>query len=208
MKKLISIFLFPMLALADDAELADDISKFQTGARDLSEEQDELAADVQQLTIEQTEPKVIELFRQVEDAMDEASERLYEHETGGATIAAETDVIEKIFEAAKERQKQKCQSEGQDQEGDQAGSAMLDMMERMMGRTPDGKKPGDKPGDQSGEGSTGVSNSTNDNQGGAADGKVEERRVPKGSGNAGKTIPPEFRDALKAYNRGAEKLTR
>ena len=204
MKKLIPILLFPIVALADDVELAEKISKFQTGARDLSEKQDELAADVQQLTIEQTQPKVIELFREVEDAMDEASERLYEHETGGETIAAETDVIEKIFEAAKERQKQSSSS----QQGEQQGSAMLDMMERMMGREPGGKKPGDKPGDQAGEGSTGDSNSENGKQGGAADGKVEERRVPKGSGTAGKSVPREFQDALKAYNRGAEKLTR
>ncbi|MFC7338802.1 hypothetical protein ACFQY0_16520 [Haloferula chungangensis] len=204
MKALIPIFLFPLIALADDAELAEKISKFQTGARDLSDKQDELAADVQQLTIEQTVPQVIELFREVEDAMDEASERLYEHETGGETIAAETDVIEKIFEAAKEKQKQS----GPGKPGEQPGSAMLDMMERMMGREPGGQKPGDKPGDQAGEGSTGDSNSENSNQSGNADGKVEERRVPKGSGTAGKSVPPEFQDALRAYNRAAEKLSR
>ena len=204
MKHFIPILLFPALAFADDAELAGKISKFQTGARDLSDKQDELAADVQQLTIEQTLPKVIELFREVEDAMDEASERLYEHETGGKTIAAETDVIEKIFEAAKERQKQS----GSGKPGEQQGSAMLDMMERMMGKEPGGKKPGDKPGDQAGQGSTGDSETANANVAGDVDGKVEERRVPKGSGTAGKTVPPEFRDALKAYNRGAEKLTR
>jgi hypothetical protein len=203
MRKTILFLLFPFIALADDVELAEKISKFQTGARDLSDKQDELAADVQQLTIEQTVPKVIELFREVEDAMDEASERLYEHQTDGVTIAAETDVIEKIFEAAKEKQKQS----GQGQQGQKPGSAMLDMMERMMGREP-GQKPGDKPGDKAGQGSTGDSNSENTNQGGASDGKVEQRRVPKGSGTAGKTIPREFQDALKAYNRGAEKLTR
>lgn len=204
MKALIPIFLFPLIALADDAELAEKISKFQTGARDLSDKQDELAADVQQLTIEQTVPQVIELFREVEDAMDEASERLYEHETGGETIAAETDVIEKIFEAAKEKQKQS----GSGKPGEQPGSAMLDMMERMMGREPGGQKPGEKPGDQAGQGSTGDSNSENTNKGGNADGKVEERRVPKGSGTAGKSVPPEFQDALRAYNRAAEKLSR
>ncbi|MGB6221784.1 hypothetical protein [Haloferula sp.] len=207
MKHLIPIFLIPYLAFADDAELAEKISSFQTGSRELSEEQDELAADVQQITIEQTLPKVIELFREVEDAMDEASERLYDFDTGGKTIAAETDVIEKIFEAAKERQKQ---SSGGQQE--QQGSAMLDMMERMMGRTPDGEKPGgkpgDKPGDQAGEGSTGESDSPNAAQGGSVEGKVEERRVPKGSGTAGRSLPKEFQEALRAYNQGAEKLTR
>lgn len=206
MKTILPLLLLPALALGadDDADLAELISRHQTGARELSDHQDELAADVQQLVIEQTEPTVIELFRSVEDAMDEASERLYEHDTTGVTIAAETDVIEKIYQAAKERQK--CSGEGSGQ-----GSAMLDMMQRMMGIEPDpSKKPGpgkgqDGTGEKGGEGQTGDSDSANQASKGAG-GASEERRVPKGSGVAGKSIPLEFRDALDAYNRSAEKL--
>jgi hypothetical protein len=203
MKKIIAILLVPLVAWsADDPELAEKISRHQTGSRTLSDRQDELAADVQQLTIEQTHPKVIELFREVEEAMDEASERLYEHETDGVTIAAQTEVIEKIYEAAKERQKQ---SGGSPSEG--AGGAMMDMLERMMGKEP-GSKPGEgeKPGDQGGEGMTGESDTGNSDVGGANEGRVVERRVPKGAGQAGKGLPAEFGDALKAYNRGAERL--
>lgn len=203
MKNIILILLTPLVAWsADDTELAEKISRHQTGSRGLSDRQDELAADVQQLTIEQTHPKVIELFREVEEAMDEASERLYEHETDGVTIAAQTDVIEKIYEAAKERQKQ---SSGSPSEG--AGGAMMDMLERMMGKEP-GSKPGegDKPGDQGGEGMTGESDTGNSDVDGANDGRVVERRVPKGAGKAGKGLPAEFGDALRAYNRGAGRL--
>ncbi|BCX49732.1 hypothetical protein HAHE_36400 [Haloferula helveola] len=204
MKYLLPLVLLPTLAFAEDnPELAEKIGRHQEGARDLSDEQDELAADVQQLTIEQTHPKVIEMFRAVEDAMDDASELLYEHDTGGETIAAETDVIEKIYEAAKERQKQ-CSGGNPSS----PGGAMMEMMERMMGKQPGGQKPGDKPGDQGGEGMTGDSDAANEGIAGSAEGKVEERRVPKGAGTAGKGLPGEFRDALKAYNRGAEKLVR
>lgn len=202
MNKLLLFLLTPLVAWsADDPELAEKISRHQTGSRDLSDRQDELAADVQQLTIEQTHPKVIELFREVEEAMDEASERLYEHETDGVTIAAQTEVIEKIYEAAKERQKQSGGSPSQ------GGGAMMDMLERMMGKEP-GSQPGqgEGPGDQGGEGMTGESDTGNSDVDGANDGRVVERRVPKGAGKAGKGLPAEFGDALKAYNRGAGRL--
>jgi hypothetical protein len=207
-----ALALLPAIGAADDgAELARKIAEHQEGSQKLSERQDELAADVQQLIIEQTHPKVIELLQAVEDAMDEASGLLLENDTGGTTIAAETEVIEKIFEAAKERQQQ---------QGGQSGSAMLDMMQQMKdegkpGEKP-GQKPGDKPGDQEGkgqgdqggEGQTGDSDSANEANGGKTGGKSEERRVPKASGKAGQGLPREFQDALDAYNREAEKLAR
>lgn len=200
----------PLLAVAEEEkDLALKIAEHQEGARKLSAEQDELAADVQQLIIEQTHPKVIELLEGVEDAMDEASELLVETNTGGATIAAETDVIEKIFEAAKEKQKQ----QGQGQPGE-SGGAMLDMMQEMMGQGKPGEKPGQKPGEgkgpgqQGGEGQTGDSDSANSANGGQTGGKQEARRVPKASGKAGQSLPTEFQQALDAYNRAAEKLAK
>jgi hypothetical protein len=211
MKAATAIFMLSA-ALACAAEekkedLVTKIAEHQEGARKLAEKQDELAGDVQQLVIEQTQPTVIVLLKEVSDAMDEASGLLIEHETGGVTIAAETDVIEKIFAAAKERQKQ------QGQQG-QSGGAMMDMMQRMLGMTPDGEQPGGQPGGKpsqqgDGEGMTGLSDSANGaNGGGANGGKVEERRVPKASGTAGQSLPKEFQEALDAYNRDAEKLAK
>ena len=203
----------PLLAVAEDQkELVEKIAEHQEGARKLSTQQDELAADVQQLIIEQTHPKVIELLEGVEDAMDEASDLLVETNTGGVTIAAETDVIEKIFEAAKEKQKQ--QGQGQPGQPGESGGAMLDMMQEMMGQGKQGDKPGKQPGQgqgpgqQGGEGQTGDSDSANSANAGQTGGKQEARRVPKASGKAGQSLPTEFQQALDAYNRAAEKLAK
>ncbi|WP_193214150.1 hypothetical protein [Luteolibacter marinus] len=208
MKAIALLLALPVLtaAAADEADLAEKIAEHQAGSQKLADRQDELSADVQQLVIEQTHPKVIELLEEVEDAMDEASGLLLDQDTGGVTIAAETDVIEKIFAAAKERQKQ----QGQDQS--ESGSAMLDMMQEMMGQGKPADQPGEQPGkgagEKGGEGQTGDSDTANGANGGATGGKDEERRVPKASGRAGQSLPREFQQALDDYNRAAEKLAK
>lgn len=188
---------FPSAAEESSEELR---AKHRDGATKLADEQDELSADVQQLVIEQTVPQVIELLGKVEEIMDEATDKLAEANTGGETMAAQTEIIEKIHAAAKERQNQGG--------GGKSGGAMMDMMERMMGKTPEGegkdKGKGDKPGEQAGEGSTGLSDTGNEAAGGGTDGKGEARRVPKAGGSAGKEIPSEFKKAFDAYNRGVE----
>ena len=144
---------------------------------------------------------VIKLFKEVEGSMDEATDWLAEFDTGGRTLAAQTEVIEKIFEAAKERQKQ--------QGSGKAGGAMLDMTEKMMqgDDAKEGDKPqkGQKPSDKGGGGVSGGSDAANEATGGAGDGKSETRRIPKAAGTAGRALPEEFRSALDAYNRGVEK---
>ncbi len=179
----------------------DPVTKHHQGSAKVANEQDELSADVQQLAIEQTIPMVIKLFKEVEGIMDEATDWLAENDTGGRTLAAQTEVIEKIFEAAKERQKQ--------QGGGKSGGAMLDMTEKMMqgDEAKEGEQPkkGKKPGDKGGGGVTGGSDAANDPAEGAGDGKSELRRIPKAAGTAGRALPEEFRSALDAYNRGLEK---
>lgn len=174
--------------------------KHRTGSEELAELQDNLSADVQQLVIEQTQPKVIELLGEVEDIMDEATDLLAEADTGGNTIAAQTEIIEKIHEAAKERQKKSG--------GSGSGGAMMDMMERMMGKDPGDQKGKGKgkgnSGEQGGEGKGGDSDSANDAELSAGKGNREQRRVPKAAGTAGIAIPEEFRKAFDAYNRGLE----
>jgi hypothetical protein len=189
--------LIPCLAMAGE----DEVAKHREGANKVADKQDELAADVQQLVIEQTVPQVIELLHEVEKIMDEATDQLAESHTGGETIAAQTEIIEKIHAAAKEKQKQ--------QGGGQSGSAMMDMMERMMGKTSEGDQKGKgkdgKPNDEGSQGMTGLSDAANDNVAGEAGGKSEARRIPKAGGGAGVALPEEFRKVLDAYNRGAEK---
>jgi len=208
MKPAFLLALLPALALhAGEPDLALKIAEHQEGSQKLAEQQDELAADVQQLTIEQTHPKVIELLEGVEAAMDDASTKLLEQETGGPTLAAQTDVIEKILAAAEEKQKQQGQGDG-----NSPGGAMLDMMKEMAGKGKPGEKPGQQPGKgegkEGGEGQTGESDSANSAAAGKAGGKSEARRVPKSSGSAGQTLPPEFQSALDAYNRAAAELAK
>lgn len=185
---------------AEEVPADNPAAKHREGASKIADQQDNLAADVQQLTIEQTVPQVIELLENVGEIMDEATDKLAESDTGGATIAAQTEIIEKIHAAAKEKQKQEGSGK--------SGGAMMDMLERMMGKKPEGegegKAKGDKPGDQAGQGSTGLSDTANEGVAGKGDGKTEARRIPKASGSAGRVLPEEFRSALDAYNRGAQ----
>lgn len=194
------LLLIPGIVRADEKPADAALAKHQEGSAKVADQQDELSADVQQLTMEQTVPQVIELLNQVKRIMDEATDRLAEYDTGGNTIAAETEVIEKIHAAAKEKQKQ--------QGSGQSGSAMMDMMERMMDKKPDGEKSGKgkdgKASDQGSYGLSGLSDAANGATTGATGGKSEARRVPKAAGSAGHALPEEFRKALDAYNRGAE----
>ncbi len=187
-------------------QVIDNRAKHKEGAAKVAQDQDELAADVQQLVIEQTLPNVIQFFTEAKNIMNEATDLLDGADTGGATMAAQTEVIEKIHAAAKAKQQQSGDSK--------AGGAMLDMMERMMGKGEgeksgkgEGEKSGkgDKPGGKSGQGQNGLSDAANDTSAGAANGRSETRRVPKAAGNATLEIPEEFRKAFDAYNRGAEK---
>ena len=192
------LILLSGIVRADEKPPAAALAKHQEGSAKVADRQDELAADVQQLTIEQTVPQVIELLNQVKEIMGEATDNLAKYDTGGTTLAAETEVIEKIHAAAKEKQKQ--------QGSGQSGSAMMDMMERMMGKKPDGdsKGKGGKPSDTGSNGMNGLSDEANGATDGQAGGKSEARRVPKAGGSAGHALPEEFRKALDAYNRGAE----
>lgn len=72
---------------------------------DLSIKQDILSADVQELSEDQTNAKVIELFDEVEVLMHQVTDNLEVTNTDKDTLLKETLIIEKIFEAAKEKSK-------------------------------------------------------------------------------------------------------
>lgn len=194
----------PSLADAEPESLENKIAKHREGASTVADAQDELAADVQQLVIEQTAEEVIRLLKEVESLMDEATNRLADGDTGGETMAAQTEIIEKIHAAAKERQASGSPSE--------ASGAMMEMMERMMGRKPEaegkGKGKDGKSGESAGQGNGGESDAQGVVDEGASGGKVEQRRVPKAAGAANQEMPEEFRKLLDAYNRGAEDLVK
>ena len=212
----------PVLGDEPAADLAQKIEKHQVGSKKLANEQDELSADVQELIDEQTSEQVIELLGKAETIMTEVIDNLDATDTGGPTIAAETEIIEMIFEAAKKKaQEQQEPKEGEPKPGEEPGEgeqpgegqstsgAMLDMMRRMMGETPGGEPNPDQEGPEGGEspggGSTGDSDKPNRKVDGSANGNSTERRVPKKSGTAGSGLPPEFSKALDAYNRPSSK---
>jgi hypothetical protein len=193
-----------VVAYAQPESIESKIAEHREGASVVADAQDELAADVQQLVIEQTLPEVISLLKVVEGLMDVATNRLAYGDTGGETMAAQTEIIEKIHAATKERQEGGSQSE--------AGGAMMEMMERMMGRKPEGqgdeKGKDGKAGENAGEGNGGESDPNGEANDGASGGQDEERRVPKAAGGGNQEIPEEFRKLLDAYNRGAEALVK
>lgn len=78
----------------------------------LALEQDDLSADVQDLIDEMTDAEVIALLQEIEVVMADTTDLLEQKNTGGETIAAETEVIEKIFEAAKKKQQNQKQDGG------------------------------------------------------------------------------------------------
>jgi len=221
MKSLFFTFVFSSLALpvlqanpatdeADQAkltqkEIAQAIERHNKGTKKLSLEQDDLSADIQDLLDEQTNPKIVALLSQVEMTMAEATDLLEQTNTDGTTIAIETEIIEKIFDAAKKKNQQSNSGNGK-----KDMDAMLDMMENMMNGGKDvGKKPGEGKGkgngsgdgggggegSGSGSGKTGSSDNTDENS---------VRQVPRNSGSSGATLPREFQKAMDAYNKGAK----
>lgn len=91
-------------AVVPPADKEAKLAKHKDGSSQLAGDQDELSADVQELIEEQTAENVIKLLEEVEEIMAEVTGSLDESKTGGPTLAAETEIIEKIFEAAKKRQ--------------------------------------------------------------------------------------------------------
>lgn len=84
-----------------EAEKAEALVKHQEGSEKVSIDQDKQTANAQELIDEQTNPKVIELLSQVETLMSKTTDRLEDANTDGDTIAMQTEIIEKIYEAAK-----------------------------------------------------------------------------------------------------------
>lgn len=177
------------------------IKSHAEGSKLVAREQDELSADVQELIQGETNAKVIDFLAEAEDLMAQATDRLEEFDTSGATIAIETEIIEKIGAAAKQKQ-QSGEGEGEGKSG-----ALMEMMKQMMGQGAEGKKPGDKPGKgpggkSGGEGQEAESGTGNETGREKSDGKTETRRLPKKSGSAGTKLPREFNKALDAFNKG------
>jgi hypothetical protein len=188
------IFLILCLITISAEEISSTKSEHQIGTNKVAIAQDSLSADVQQLKVEQTQQGVIKLLDQVESIMQDAINQLEKENTGGETIAAQTEVIEKMYQAAKSKQNQ-----GQSAQG------MMEMMKSMMGEGFElqGEK---KESKQSQANNADSSNLDKTKISGKDDGQTyEERRIPKATGSNSKNFPEEFKKALDIYNRALQK---
>ena len=167
-------------------------------ANEVSVEQDELSADVQELIQEETNGKVIKLLSEAELLMVQTTDELSNANTSGSTIAMPTEIIEKIAAAAKEKVKKPGEGNPSD--------PLLQMMQQMMGKSPGEGQPkkGEGEGSKAGEGKNADSDTLNQFQTGDSKGRTEARRLPKNSGKSGSTLPLEFHKALDAYNKAQD----
>jgi len=158
----------------------------------LSHKQDELSADVQELIERQTNKKVIQLLEEAEALMAEVTDKLEERDTKPPTIAAETEIIEKILDAAKQKSKSQ-----ENKSSKSMGQTLQELLDQL---------PQNQPGQQPGEGQQGDTNMSNDDINGEANRMSDERRIPKKAGPAGARIPSEFRHAVEAYRKAQENM--
>lgn len=162
----------------------------------LADEQDELQADVMDIVSEQTDRETITLLEQCRHAMNDAVDELEGGRTGNVAIAAQTEVIELIYQAASRMNS-----------GSQSGSGsttLMNMIRQMLGMEADSTHKETSPYSSPGSGTGGAGSSTPDN---LPDEKSDQtpihktRTVPKSTGSGATDMPEEFRRALDAYNK-------
>lgn len=187
-------------------------------ASKLAAQQDELQADTSDLIMGETNEEVVELLRKCRHAMNDAVDLLEVYNTGGQTLAAQSDVIELIYQAAKSKM---TGAGGQPKPG---GQALMDMLRQLLGMDGNSQtaEQQEGEGEGEGEGQNGSRKGKGSNSGQGADGKskmastqekgvsnpdmaTEARSVPKSTGMSADDMPSEFRKALDAYNKTLQK---
>ena len=181
-------------------------AKHKETASKLAGQQDALQADTS------------DLLKKCRHAMNDAVDLLEVYNTGGQTLAAQSDVIELIYQAAKAKM---TGAGGQPKPG---GQALMDMLRQLLGMDNDSQsaEQQDGEGEGEGEGQNGSQKGKGNNPGHGADGKsnmastqekgvsnpdmaTETRSVPKSTGMSADDMPSEFRKALDAYNKTLQK---
>lgn len=192
--------------------------KHKETASKLAGQQDELQADTSDLIMGETNEQVVELLKKCRHAMNDAVDLLEIYNTGGQTLAAQSDVIELIYQAAKAKM---SNAGGEPKPG---GEALMDMLRQLLGMDSESQSTEQQEGDGEGqgEGENGSQNGKGNNPGHGADGKsnmlstqekgvsnpdmaTETRSVPKSTGMSADDMPAEFRKALDAYNKTLQK---
>lgn len=206
-----------ILALSLPCAAAPEYSaKHKETASKLAGQQDELQADTSDLILGETNGEVVELLKKCRHAMNDAVDLLEVYNTGGQTLAAQSDVIELIYQAAKAKM---TGAGGQPKPG---GQALMDMLRQLLGMDSDSQAAEEQEGEGEGEGRSGSQRGKGNSSGHGADGKsnmastqekgvsnpdmaTETRSVPKSTGMSADDMPSEFRKALEAYNKTLQK---
>ena len=160
----------------------------------LYQSQDNLQAHWQELQADYDNPKIEPLLKECQKAMNDVLDYLEQEETGGPTLAAESEVIEKIYEAAEQKANSPQASQGM--------KGLLMMMQSMMGKASGPAAPTPGKGGSSGENlSQGSKTSPTQEKGDSAPQKQSGRRVGKSTGSAGVEVSEEFRQEMENYAR-------
>ncbi len=168
-------------------------------AEELTISQDNLSAGVQELVELQTDIPVIQKLEEVEASMVQATLKLLDQDTGAQTIAIQTDIIEKAYEAAQEK--------NQSQQGGGASEtqkAMMDMLKKMLGKQeqPSSEQSGSA-GPAAGQGAPDADSAEAGETSTTPDSTFHTgrpRQVPSASPFPGQLLPAEFTDLLDGYN--------
>ena len=106
-------------------------AKHRETASKLAVQQDELQADTSDLILGETNEEVVDLLKKCRHAMNDAVDLLEVYNTGGQTLAAQSDVIELIYQAAK------AKMTGADGRPKPGGRALMDMLRQLLGMDSD-----------------------------------------------------------------------
>ena len=120
-------------------------AKHKETASKLAVQQDELQADTSDLILGETNEEVVELLKKCRHAMNDAVDLLEVYNTGGQTLAAQSDVIELIYQAAKAKM---TGADGQPKPG---GRALMDMLRQLLGMDHDAQSAEQQEGDEKGQ---------------------------------------------------------
>jgi len=188
----------PNEAELDKEEMKELLKKTTEDSQVLSKVQDELSADVQELIEIQTNDKVIILLEDVETLMAHVTDNLEDSRTGIETIGTETEIIQKIFEAAIEKSKSQSNS------SQQSMGPILKQLQKMMGselQEPNNSgSQNENAGESPGEGANGENTTEEVNRVNGGGGESGERTLKKKSGLKASDLPSEYQKLIDAYN--------
>ena len=156
----LSTFSLPCLATPEGQTIY--TAKHKETAEKLAVQQDELQADTSDLIMGETNEEVVDLLKKCRHAMNDAVDLLENYNTGGPTLAAQSDVIELIYLAAKARMSMPGGGAGGKlpkfgENGMKPGSeALMNMLRQLLGM--DSESQSMQQGESEGERTTGATN--------------------------------------------------